>query len=76
VPGGDALECPAVRREDDLLGEELRLLAGLVLRYLDDDLVDGSLVNTPTLTRISRPASSCSRTRSEMAGSSNNGFMP
>src|SRR5579859_1498715 len=31
---------------------------------------------TPKLTRTSMPGSSCSRTRSEMAGSSTSGFMP
>jgi len=43
VPGGDAVECPAVRGEDDPLGEHVRLAAGVFAGHLDHDLMDGRL---------------------------------
>jgi hypothetical protein len=43
VAGGNAVESPAVRGEDDLLCEEVGLVAGMLLRDLDDDLMERGL---------------------------------
>ncbi len=39
VPGGDALERPAVRGLDDLTRQEVGLVARILMWHLDDDLV-------------------------------------
>jgi hypothetical protein len=40
VARGHAIQCPTVRGEDDLLRQEVGTVARMLLRHLDDDLVD------------------------------------